>query len=257
MLECECCARQCLSGRQTSAKTAPGERNGFFDSKVLSRQHAEVWEEAEKVHLFCSRFISTLISVRSDIHQSRQKLQRYIHQQRVPQRRGCRVRPLRAQDRRYRGASLFPSSCLPSPPIRLLPRNSALISWVKTTRRSSTTRSPHASSALSRSKMRRPQPAQNNISPVRPWSVSPLGLLPQPPPPMPHSTLLLHKALPVSLSAEASCNSKASALSTACAVTCAPPARAASPSTISLPAFKTSSRSPERLERILTPSRAW
>ncbi|ETW78273.1 hypothetical protein HETIRDRAFT_23759, partial [Heterobasidion irregulare TC 32-1] len=38
-------------GRQTSAKTAPGERNGFFDSKVLSRQHAEVWEEAEKIYI--------------------------------------------------------------------------------------------------------------------------------------------------------------------------------------------------------------
>lgn len=36
-------------GRQTNAKTVPGERNGFFDSKVLSRQHAEVWEEDRKV----------------------------------------------------------------------------------------------------------------------------------------------------------------------------------------------------------------
>jgi hypothetical protein len=38
-------------GRQTNAKTVPGERNGFFDSKVLSRQHAEVWEEGGKVSL--------------------------------------------------------------------------------------------------------------------------------------------------------------------------------------------------------------
>ncbi|KAG6850355.1 hypothetical protein H0H93_014309 [Arthromyces matolae] len=36
-------------GRQTNAKTAPGERNGYFDSKVLSRQHAEVWEEGGKI----------------------------------------------------------------------------------------------------------------------------------------------------------------------------------------------------------------
>jgi hypothetical protein len=36
-------------GRQTNAKTAPGERNGYFDSKVLSRQHAEVWEDSSKV----------------------------------------------------------------------------------------------------------------------------------------------------------------------------------------------------------------
>ncbi|PPQ86426.1 hypothetical protein CVT25_003654, partial [Psilocybe cyanescens] len=35
-------------GRQTSLKKAPGKRNGFFDSKVLSRQHAEVWEEGGK-----------------------------------------------------------------------------------------------------------------------------------------------------------------------------------------------------------------
>ena len=38
-------------GRQTNAKTIPGERNGYFDSKVLSRQHAEVWEEDSKVCL--------------------------------------------------------------------------------------------------------------------------------------------------------------------------------------------------------------
>lgn len=36
-------------GRQTNAKTVPGERNGYFDSKVLSRQHAEIWEEGGKV----------------------------------------------------------------------------------------------------------------------------------------------------------------------------------------------------------------
>lgn len=38
-------------GRQTNAKTVPAERNGYFDSKVLSRQHAEVWEESGKVRL--------------------------------------------------------------------------------------------------------------------------------------------------------------------------------------------------------------
>ena len=32
-------------GRQTNAKTVPTAVNGFFDSKVLSRQHAEVWAE--------------------------------------------------------------------------------------------------------------------------------------------------------------------------------------------------------------------
>ncbi|GLB42942.1 putative cell cycle arrest in response to pheromone-related protein [Lyophyllum shimeji] len=38
-------------GRQTNAKTAPGERNGYFDSKVLSRQHAEVWEDGNKIFI--------------------------------------------------------------------------------------------------------------------------------------------------------------------------------------------------------------
>lgn len=32
-------------GRQTNAKTVPTATNGFFDSKVLSRQHAEVWAD--------------------------------------------------------------------------------------------------------------------------------------------------------------------------------------------------------------------
>ncbi|TEB31198.1 hypothetical protein FA13DRAFT_1569730, partial [Coprinellus micaceus] len=38
-------------GRQTNAKTAPAEKNGYFDSKVLSRQHAEVWEEGGKIYI--------------------------------------------------------------------------------------------------------------------------------------------------------------------------------------------------------------
>ncbi|PGH09875.1 hypothetical protein AJ79_05602 [Helicocarpus griseus UAMH5409] len=32
-------------GRQTNAKTVPTQVNGYFDSKVLSRQHAEVWAD--------------------------------------------------------------------------------------------------------------------------------------------------------------------------------------------------------------------
>jgi len=32
-------------GRQTNAKTVPTPDNGFFDSKVLSRQHAEIWAD--------------------------------------------------------------------------------------------------------------------------------------------------------------------------------------------------------------------
>lgn len=36
-------------GRQTNAKTAPNPSNGYFDSKVLSRMHAEVWCQDGKV----------------------------------------------------------------------------------------------------------------------------------------------------------------------------------------------------------------
>ncbi|KIL55930.1 hypothetical protein M378DRAFT_90088, partial [Amanita muscaria Koide BX008] len=38
-------------GRQTNAKTAPGERNGYFNAKTLSRQHAEVWEYGGKIFI--------------------------------------------------------------------------------------------------------------------------------------------------------------------------------------------------------------
>jgi hypothetical protein len=36
-------------GRQTNARTDPAKNNGYFNSKVLSRQHAKVWEESGKV----------------------------------------------------------------------------------------------------------------------------------------------------------------------------------------------------------------
>lgn len=34
-------------GRQTNQKTIPSPVNGYFDSKVLSRQHAEVWADRQ------------------------------------------------------------------------------------------------------------------------------------------------------------------------------------------------------------------
>lgn len=36
-------------GRQTNNKTIPQPSNGYFDSKVLSRMHAEVWSQDGKV----------------------------------------------------------------------------------------------------------------------------------------------------------------------------------------------------------------
>lgn len=38
-------------GRQTNAKTAPHPSNGYFDSKVLSRMHAEVWCQDGKMYI--------------------------------------------------------------------------------------------------------------------------------------------------------------------------------------------------------------
>ncbi|KAF9962016.1 hypothetical protein BGZ72_000083 [Mortierella alpina] len=38
-------------GRQTGVTTAPHPSNGYFDSKVLSRIHAEVWSESGKVYI--------------------------------------------------------------------------------------------------------------------------------------------------------------------------------------------------------------
>ena len=40
--------------RQTNARTVPAENTGYFVSKVLSRQHAEIWEENGKVCCICS-----------------------------------------------------------------------------------------------------------------------------------------------------------------------------------------------------------
>lgn len=39
-------------GRQTNQKTIPTPVNGFFDSKVLSRQHAEIWAERQGGRIF-------------------------------------------------------------------------------------------------------------------------------------------------------------------------------------------------------------
>lgn len=39
-------------GRQTNQKTAPTPSNAFFDSKVLSRQHAEIWADRSHGRVF-------------------------------------------------------------------------------------------------------------------------------------------------------------------------------------------------------------
>ena len=38
-------------GRYSNNKSVPSPTNGYFDSKVLSRAHAEVWSENDKVYI--------------------------------------------------------------------------------------------------------------------------------------------------------------------------------------------------------------
>ncbi|KAF7324898.1 FHA domain-containing protein [Mycena kentingensis (nom. inval.)] len=42
-------AQRVKIARPPNTKTQPGQANGYFDSRVLSRQHAEVWEEDGKI----------------------------------------------------------------------------------------------------------------------------------------------------------------------------------------------------------------
>jgi hypothetical protein len=86
-------------GRQTNTKTVPGERNGYFDSKVLSRQHAEVWEEGGKVSWqFSSTLAHKLINLRDypDFYQGCQVQQWNVCQRGAVKRGGYGVRPLGA-----------------------------------------------------------------------------------------------------------------------------------------------------------------
>jgi hypothetical protein len=80
-------------GRQTNDKTVPTQRNSFFNSKVVARKHAEVWEEHGKASV-CSLSPSYLVLshppalyptrlmtlVRSDLHQGYQKSKRHFPQ---------------------------------------------------------------------------------------------------------------------------------------------------------------------------------
>ncbi|KAM6494816.1 hypothetical protein JOM56_005484 [Amanita muscaria] len=63
-------------GRQTNTKTAPGGRNGYFDSKVLSRQHAEAWEDVGKPEFFNKQDVQ--VAARAEqLQQQRQQPQQY------------------------------------------------------------------------------------------------------------------------------------------------------------------------------------
>lgn len=78
-------------GRQTNPKTVPGERNGYFDSKVLSRQHAEVWESEGKVCLLTINLPHLSLNLALDLYKGREKLKRHIHQRLTTQCREYRV----------------------------------------------------------------------------------------------------------------------------------------------------------------------
>lgn len=73
-------------GRQTNVKTVPGERNGYFDSKVLSRMHAEIWEEEGKVSAPAASMLKLVVqasianALQTDLHQGCQVFQRNIRQ---------------------------------------------------------------------------------------------------------------------------------------------------------------------------------
>jgi hypothetical protein len=58
-------------GRQVSVKTLPEVTNGYFESKVLSRNHAEIWFENGKVNFNLFKlnfrlFIILLLSIGLD-----------------------------------------------------------------------------------------------------------------------------------------------------------------------------------------------
>lgn len=83
-------------GRQINAKTVPNATNGYFDSKVLSRAHAEVWSEDGKVRP-SRRVLSNLVGWTADarivtgLYQRRQVVQRHLYQRRTPLARIDRV----------------------------------------------------------------------------------------------------------------------------------------------------------------------
>lgn len=89
-------------GRQTNARTVPAENNGYFDSKVLSRQHAEVWEEGGKVSGWESGLFLVLICMGwVDIYQRRQEFKWDFYQWRTSESGGPRERAIRIEIRRH------------------------------------------------------------------------------------------------------------------------------------------------------------
>jgi hypothetical protein len=73
-------------GRQCNDATEAKADNGFFDTKVLSRQHAEVWADGLQVrrpsHVRSRERDRDLLA---DLHQGYQELQRDVRQRQAAQ----------------------------------------------------------------------------------------------------------------------------------------------------------------------------
>jgi hypothetical protein len=88
-------------GRQINAKTVPNATNGYFDSKVLSRAHAEVWSEDGKVRRppppppprsqGFTNPVDRADACSAGLYQRRQVVQRHLYQRRAPLARIDRV----------------------------------------------------------------------------------------------------------------------------------------------------------------------
>ena len=139
-------------GRQTNARTIPAENNGFFESKVFGRRHAEFWEVNQKVRCYFS-FLSYYSSFgrRSSSRTSR-----------APTGHSSTVNDS-VQRARERAVRTQVDDIVVRTPIHLVCdfgtishliwfRNSALTSSAKTTKLSTSTKLQPASSAYSQNK---------------------------------------------------------------------------------------------------------
>lgn len=88
--------------RQPNNKTPITSENGFFDSKVLSRQHAEVWEEEGKIFIkdVKVRLQTACATVSNYIAQV---VEWHTRQWAALKWGGAGIRTIRAQDRRHSG----------------------------------------------------------------------------------------------------------------------------------------------------------
>ena len=138
-------------GRQTNARTIPAENNGFFESKVFGRRHAEFWEVNQKVRCYFS-FLSYYSSFgrRSSSRTSRAPTGHSSTVNDSVQR--ARERAVRTQVRRYRRTYSLSTRLRLEPFLIDSVRNPESTSSAKATTLSSAIKSPPVSCAFSRTK---------------------------------------------------------------------------------------------------------